>query len=104
MPSIQLTAPSGRYLSFVEREEIAAPVTAKLRIPLIVRIDDPWLAETWRAEQFGRHAGGSDALFAADTVGKYEMTARRRLPSSPTMTLLAPEDVSFAATCGGRAM
>ena len=54
-----------------------APVTAKLRIPLIVRIDDPWLAEAWRAEQFGRQGGGSDALWAADTVGKYEMTARR---------------------------
>ncbi len=45
------------------------------RIPLIVRIDDPWHAAAWRAEQFG----GSDTRWAADTVGKYEVTACRLL-------------------------
>ncbi|HZA10545.1 RyR domain-containing protein [Mycobacterium sp.] len=45
------------------------------RIPLIVRIDDPWHAAGWRAAQFG----GSDARWAADAVGKYEVTARRLL-------------------------
>ncbi|MCP2298171.1 hypothetical protein APR11_004612 [Nocardia amikacinitolerans] len=45
------------------------------RIPLIVRIDDPWQAEVWRAKQFG----GSDTRWAADAVGKYEVTARRLL-------------------------
>jgi hypothetical protein len=42
------------------------------RVPLIVRIDDPWYAAAWRAEQFG----GSDTRWAADAVGKYEVTAR----------------------------
>jgi hypothetical protein len=50
-----------------------AQVRTTRRIPLIVRIDDPWLAEAWRAEQFGR----SDTRWAADAVGKYEVTARR---------------------------
>ena len=54
-----------------------APVVTRRRIPLIVRIDDPWLAEAWRAQQFGQHGSGSDHLWAADTVSKYEVTARR---------------------------
>jgi len=47
----------------------------KQRLPLIVRMDDPWLAEAWRAQQFG----GSDTRWAADVVGKYEVTAGRLL-------------------------
>jgi hypothetical protein len=54
-----------------------APAATKRRIPMILRIDDPWLAEAWRAQQFGKHANGSDHLWAADTVSKYEVTARR---------------------------
>lgn len=50
-------------------------VTAKQRIPLIVRIDDPWQAEAWRATQFS----GLETRWAVDTVGKYEVTARRLL-------------------------
>jgi hypothetical protein len=49
----------------------------KHRLPLIVRMDDPWLAEAWRAQQFG----GSDTRWAADVVGKYEVTADRLLDS-----------------------
>jgi hypothetical protein len=49
----------------------------KHRLPLIVRMDDPWLAEAWRAQQFG----GSDTRWAADVVGKYEVTAGRLLDS-----------------------
>ena len=49
----------------------------KQRLPLIVRIDDPWLAEAWRGWQFG----GSDTRWAADVVGKYEVTAGRLLDS-----------------------
>lgn len=52
-----------------------AEVGTRRRIPLIVRIDDPWLATAWRAEQFG----GSDTRWAADAVGKYEVTAGRIL-------------------------
>ena len=51
---------------------VLAAVGHKQRLPLIVRIDDPWQAEAWRAQQFG----GSDTRWAADAVGKYEVTAR----------------------------
>jgi hypothetical protein len=47
-------------------------VGQKQRLPLTVRIDDPWQAEAWRAEQLG----GSDTRWAADAVGKYEVSAR----------------------------
>jgi len=50
-------------------------VAHKRRLPLIVRMDDPWLAQAWRAQQFG----GSDTRWAADVVGKYEVTAGRLL-------------------------
>jgi hypothetical protein len=56
--------------------ERLATVDAKQRIPLIVRIDDPWLADAWVAEQFGGRTG---ARWAADAVGMYEVTARRLL-------------------------
>lgn len=52
-------------------------VARKRRLPLIVRMDDPWLAQAWRAQQFG----GSDTRWAADVVGKYEVTAGRLLDS-----------------------
>ncbi|OBI49234.1 RyR domain-containing protein [Mycobacterium sp. E796] len=52
-----------------------AELDHKQRLPLIVRIDDPWLAKAWRAQQFG----GSDTRWAADVVGKYEVTAGRLL-------------------------
>ncbi len=45
------------------------------RLPLVVRIDDPWIASAWRAEQFG----GSDVRWVADATGKHEATARRLL-------------------------
>ena len=56
--------------------ERLATVDAKQRIPLIVRIDDPWLADAWLAEQFGGRTG---TRWAADAVGMYEVTARRLL-------------------------
>jgi hypothetical protein len=52
-------------------------VGQKRRLPLTVRIDDPWQAEAWRADQLG----GSDTRWAADAVGKYEVTARWLLES-----------------------
>ncbi|WP_210085458.1 hypothetical protein [Mycobacterium sp. OAE908] len=55
--------------------EARAARGAERRLPLIVRIDDPWYAVAWRAQQ----AGGSDGRWAADAVGKYEVTARRLL-------------------------
>jgi hypothetical protein len=61
------------WLDLISRR--LAEVGDKQRLPLIVRIDDPWLAEAWRAQQFG----GSDTRWAADVVGKYEVTAGRLL-------------------------
>lgn len=61
------------WLDLISRR--LAEVGTKQRLPLIVRIDDPWLAEAWRGQYFG----GSDTLWAADVVGKYELTAGRLL-------------------------
>ena len=54
---------------------VAGAALAGRRVPLIVRIDDPWLAMAWRAEQYG----GADTRWAGDAVGTYEVTARRLL-------------------------
>ncbi|WP_245905955.1 hypothetical protein [Mycolicibacterium palauense] len=61
------------------------------RVPLIVRIDDPWQASAWRAQHFG----GTATLWAADTVGRYEVTARRLLDA---LTAAPPVDEIFV--CG----
>jgi hypothetical protein len=63
----------------------------KQRLPLIVRIDDPWLAEAWRAQQFG----GSDTRWAADVVGKYEVTAGRLLDG-----IIATGTINRVFVCG----
>ncbi|OBI17132.1 hypothetical protein A5712_24445 [Mycobacterium sp. E2327] len=72
-----------------------APVATRRRIPLIVRIDDPWIAEAWRAQQFGHHGGGSDHLWAADTVSRYEATARRLVEE-----ILRNKAVRLIIVCG----
>jgi hypothetical protein len=69
--------PSTNLLRLSAISQKLAPMFTRRRVPLIVRIDDPWLAEAWRAQQFGQHASGSDHLWAADTVSKFEVTARR---------------------------
>jgi hypothetical protein len=51
------------------------PKPSKRRLRLIVRIDDPWQAESWRARQLG----GSDTRWGAEAVGIYEVTAARLL-------------------------
>lgn len=61
------------WLDLISRR--LAEVAHRRRLPLIVRMDDPWLAQAWRAQQFG----GSDTRWAADVVGKYEVTAGRLL-------------------------
>ncbi len=61
------------------------------RLPLIVRIDDPWYAAAWRAQQ----SGGSDNRWAADAVGKYEVTARRLLDE-----IAERDGVSRVLVCG----
>ncbi|OBA64779.1 hypothetical protein A5647_25265 [Mycobacterium sp. 1100029.7] len=68
-----------------------AEVANKQRLPLIVRMDDPWLAQAWRAQQFG----GSDTRWAADVIGKYEVTAGRLLDS-----ILATGRTKHVFVCG----
>ncbi len=63
----------------------------KQRLPLTVRIDDPWQAEAWRAEQLG----GSDTRWAADAIGKYEVTARWLLNN-----ILAVATIERVFVCG----
>ena len=67
------------------------PVGRNRRLPLTVRIDDPWQAEAWRAQQLG----GSDRRWVADTVGKYEVTAHRLLDN-----LIDEEHISRIIVCG----
>ncbi len=67
------------------------PTGGRLRVPLIVRIDDPWQAEAWRAQQFG----GSDSHWVADAVGMYEVTARRLLDR-----IFGPGDVKRLVVAG----
>jgi hypothetical protein len=61
------------------------------RLPLIVRIDDPWLAEAWRDQQFG----GSDTRWAADVIGKYAVTADRLLDN-----IIATKTIQHVFVCG----
>jgi hypothetical protein len=87
--------PSTNLLRLTAISRRVASAARKRRIPLIVRIDDPWLAEAWRAQQFGRLGGNSDALWAPDTVGKYEVTARRLIDH-----ILLKKSVRRLIVCG----
>jgi hypothetical protein len=82
MLNLQRLAIISRRLEKVGRKE---------RLPLIVRIDDPWQAEAWRAQRFG----GSDTRWAADAVGMYEVTARRLLDH-----VVDAESVQRVIICG----
>jgi len=77
------------WLNVISRR--LSTVGNKQRLPLIVRIDDPWQAEAWRAQQFG----GSDTLWAADVVGKYEVTARWLLDN-----IIATKVIQRVFVCG----
>jgi RyR domain len=68
-----------------------AEVAHEQRLPLIVRIDDPWLAEAWRDQQFG----GSNTRWAADVIGKYAVTAGRLLDG-----IIANENIKRVFVCG----
>lgn len=63
----------------------------KCGVPLILRIDDPWLAQAWRAQQ----NFGSKSRWSADAVGKYEVTARRLLDQ-----VLTGQGVERLIICG----
>lgn len=87
--------PSTNLLRLSVISQRLAPVAIKRRIPLIVRIDDPWLAEAWRAQRFGHHGGDSDHLWVGDTVSKYEATARRLIDE-----VLRNKSVQRIIVCG----
>jgi hypothetical protein len=73
-----MSADPATNLSWLDLIGGQLPESAHLqRLPLIVRIDDPWLAEAWRDQQFG----GSNTRWAADVIGKYAVTASRLLDS-----------------------
>jgi hypothetical protein len=61
------------------------------RLPLVVRIDDPWLAQSWRARRMGQ----SDTRWLADAVSKYELAAGRLLDR-----LLAGGAIRTLLVCG----
>ncbi|MGE0782349.1 RyR domain-containing protein [Mycolicibacterium sp.] len=67
------------------------PVPKDQRLQLVVRIDDPWQAEAWRARLFGR----TDAQWAADAVGLYEVTAHRLLED-----IVNRPDIEWVIVCG----
>lgn len=77
------------WLDLISRR--LSEVAHRQRLPLIVRIDDPWLAEAWRAQQFG----GSNTRWAADVIGKYEVTAGRLLDS-----IIATGTIQRVFVCG----
>ncbi|BBZ52738.1 hypothetical protein H7H82_03115 [Mycobacterium heidelbergense] len=77
------------WLDLISRR--LAEVGHEQRLPLIVRIDDPWLAEAWRDQQFG----GSNTRWAADVIGKYAVTAGRLLDS-----IITTETIQRVFICG----
>ncbi|MFT3899694.1 MAG: hypothetical protein QM728_05540 [Gordonia sp. (in: high G+C Gram-positive bacteria)] len=67
------------------------------RLPVVVRIDDPWQASAWRAEQFDRARSETVATsdrWALDTVGLYEVTARKLVDQ------IIDADVDRVLICG----
>lgn len=75
----------------LEQISTGAAVPRDQRLQLVVRVDDPWQAEAWRARLFGRR----DAQWAADAVGLYEVTAHRLLDD-----VLARPDIDRLIVCG----
>jgi hypothetical protein len=67
------------------------PSDSGQRLPLVVRIDDPWQAEAWRVQQLGQR----DTRWTPDVVGVYEATAARLLAK-----ILADPPVTRIVVCG----
>jgi hypothetical protein len=82
---------------------ISTAITAlgdtRLRLPLTVRIDDPWQAEVWRRSFLdAENSAPNDARnrrWVADAVGRYEVTAARLVRH---MTATTTDDGSELAT------
>lgn len=71
--------------------EMLAKSADRQRLPLVMRIDDPWQATAWRAQQFG----SDDHRWAPDAVGRYEVTARRLLDR-----IIVNPDIERILICG----
>lgn len=63
----------------------------RVRLPLTVRIDDPWQAEVWRRS----FLASSERRWVADAIGRYEITAAKLIrhiaenkKAEPTQTVL----------------
>lgn len=69
----------------------AGTLGQKQRLPLVVRVDDPWQAEAWGAQQFG----GADSRWAVDIIGKYEVTASWLLDN-----IVADKTIRRVFVCG----
>ena len=53
--------------------EVAKTKGERVRLPLIVRIDDPWQAEVWRRS----FLASTERRWVADAVGRFEITAAK---------------------------
>ncbi len=64
----------------------------RLRLPLTVRIDDPWQAEVWRRNFFDGEAGMRNRRWVADAVGRYETTAAKLVRHLTTTGRNVPDE------------
>ncbi|MBO0677391.1 hypothetical protein JRC04_07940 [Mycolicibacterium sp. S2-37] len=83
--------PSTNLRRLADITQRVSELDQRQRIPLIVRIDDPWQAMAWRAQHFG-----AENRWAADAVGRYEVTARRLLDE-----VTAEPGIERVLVCGG---
>ncbi|MCW2691106.1 MAG: hypothetical protein JWR37_5996, partial [Mycobacterium sp.] len=78
--------------------EVAKAQGDRVRLPLIVRIDDPWQAEVWRRS----FLANTERRWVADAVGRYEITAAK-LVRHMTRKLAGADDMGPPSTvvlCG----
>lgn len=90
---------------------ISAAMTAlgdtRRRLPLTVRIDDPWQAEVWRRNFLGDENSAPDdpssRRWVADAVGRHEITAARLVRHMTTTTTSDGDELTTPDTvilCG----
>ncbi|OMC39024.1 hypothetical protein A5740_03010 [Mycobacterium sp. GA-1841] len=72
-------------------EQVDRLQSDRVRLPLTVRIDDPWQAEVWRRS----FLSSSERRWVADAIGRYEITAAKLIRhiagndrAEPTRTVL----------------
>ncbi|MGV0790207.1 RyR domain-containing protein [Mycolicibacterium sp. XJ1819] len=78
---------------------VAQRGSGPVRMPLTVRIDDPWQAEVWRRS----FLASTERRWVADAVGKYEVTAAklvRHMTTRPERGAVARELPNTVVLCG----